>query len=516
MNIQTEHLEDSHVARITVELEPERIKKAFEAASRRLAQRAKIPGFRQGKAPYAVILKYFGTQGLLEESIEKLADEVYKAALDETKIQPYTIGALDDIKMTPPAEGDANPNIPKISLVFSIPKAPDVDLREYRDELRLPFEVPEVTPEQIDRALRSIREGRAQIEPSAEPVKLGDKVKVSIKGKIQRKRMDYDLTDAEIESDKAVTTPVEEEDVEEEQEVILRTGADDDVMPGFSEQLVGLKDGESKEFTLVYGEDSEYDEWANNTAILKAEVSEIRSVQLPPLDDEFANTVTEGRYPTVAEYRVKIGEDLQAEMTRLIENRYAQEALDELTAGADMAYPDAMVDDYTTDIIKEMENNLQEQGLSLEQFMTLERLDMPKLRENYRELAMQRLERSLALGKIVETENLRVGESDVDAAIDKMVESLGEQAQTFKKMFNNPQSRANIALDLIKDMALTRLTSIAKGENPPLAVDASPLVIDLPTEPDAPQADTQPDAQPVPEIAAIAESTPVEDAPKPE
>lgn len=473
MNIQTEQLEDSHAARVTVALEPERVKKAFEGAARRLAQRANIPGFRKGKAPYAVILKYFGTQGLLEESIESLADSVYKDILKETGIQPYTMGSLDDIK-TDKADEGADAAIPKLSLVFTIPKQPEINLNDYREQ-RVPFEAQEVSEEQVDRAIRTIREGRATIEPSANPVQIGDKVKIKINGTLERRRMDYDLSDEEIEQNKPVEGAVETEPINEEQEVILRTGADDEIMPGFSEQIVGLKDGESKEFTLEYGDDSEYDDWANHTAKLKAEVSQVRTVVLPELNDELANTISEGRQPTLAEYRAKIRQDLQTELNRMVENDYAEQALEMLTEGADMAYPDVMVEEYIDGIIQELENNLREQNLSLQQFMSLEQLDMPKLRGTYRELAMKRLERSLALGKLIEAEKLTVDDNDVDTAIDKMVENLGEQAETFKRMFNNPQSRTNIALDLIKDRALTRLTAIVKGENPPLPPAAEPV-----------------------------------------
>jgi trigger factor len=499
LNIQTEQLEESHAARVTVDLEPERVKKAFEGAARRISQRTNIPGFRKGKAPYAVILKYFGTQGLLEESIESLADSIYKDVLKETGIQPYTMGSLDDIKMDKAEEGGEDA-IPKLALVFTIPKQPEINLNDYR-EMRIPYEPQEVTEDQIDRTIRTIREGRATIEPSTEPVKIGDKVKVTLNGVLERRRMEYDLSDEEIEQDKAVEGAVETEPIDEEQEVILRTGADDEIMPGFSEQIVGMKDGETKEFTLDYADDSEFDEWANHTAKIKAEVSEIRTVTLPELNDEFANTISEGKYPTLAEYRAKIREDLQNELNRIVENDYATEALEALTEGADMAYPDVMVDEYVDDIVQELENNLREQNLSLQQFMALERLDMDKLRASYAQLAMDRLERSLALGKLVEAEKLTVNDADVDAAIDKMVEGLGEQAAIFRRMFDNPQSRTNIALDLIKDKALTRLTAIVKGENPPLPAETTREAVESPAETTL-EANPAPAAEKTPETSA--------------
>ncbi len=168
MNIQTEHLEEDHLARLTVEVEPAQVQKAFESAARRLSAKANIPGFRKGKAPYSVVVRYFGTQGLLEESIESIADTAYKQALDETKISAYEAGSLDDIKLDE-AEGEQTP---KLKLVFTVPKQPDVILNDYRD-LRLDYEAPQVTDAEVERAILNVRENRATIEPSVYPVQMG-------------------------------------------------------------------------------------------------------------------------------------------------------------------------------------------------------------------------------------------------------------------------------------------------------------------------------------------------------
>jgi len=481
VNIQTEHLEEDHLARLTVEVEPAQVQKAFEGAAKRLSAKANIPGFRKGKAPYSVVMRYFGTQGLLEESIESIADAAYKQALDETKISAYEAGSLDDIKLDE-AEGEQTP---KLKLVFTVPKQPDVILNDYRD-LRLDYEAPQVTDAEVERAILSVRENRATIEPSVYPVQMGDKVKVVVKGTIQHKHSDYDLTDEQIESDQAAASHIDEEPINEDQEIILRTGADDDIMPGFSEQLVGMSSGETKEFTLEYPDDSEFDEWANHTAMLTATVSDVRSVNLPAFDDAFVALVTDGKIATVDEYRASLRTDLQAEVTRAYDTEYADEALSALTDDADMAYPEVMVGEYLDDIIKELSNNLRERGMSLEQFMGIEKLTLETLRSNYRDLAIRRLERSLALGKLVDMEKLTVNDDDVDSAINGMVANLGEQAETFRKLFDNDNSRTNIALDIIKDRALGRIVRIARGENPPLPVASGTLMLPNPDADESP------------------------------
>ncbi len=206
----------------------------------------------------------------------------------------------------------------------------------------------------------------------------------------------------------------------------------------------------------------------------------MRSVNLPALDDAFVALVTDGKTATVDEYRATVRSDLQAEATRAYDTEFADEALSALTDDADMAYPEVMVSEYLDDIIKELSNNLRERGMSLEQFLGIEKLTLETLRNNYRDLAIRRLERSLALGKLVDMEKLTVNDDDVDAAIDGMVANLGEQAETFRKLFDNDNSRTNIALDIIKDRALARIVQIARGENPPLPAASGTLVLPNP------------------------------------
>jgi trigger factor len=463
LKFQVEHLEDAHAAQVTAQVEPERVRKHFEAAARDISQKANIPGFRKGKAPYSVILRYFGTQGLLERSLDQIVDEAYQTMLKDTEILAYANGSLEDMKLGDPVDG-----IPGLELIFLVPKRPEVQLNSYRTDLRIPYEQESVTDEMVDRAINNIREEKAVVEPSSRPVAMGDKVKIKVVGEMQVKHEDYDLTDEQIESDQPASANIEIQEVDEEDEIILRSGKDDEFMPGFSEKLVGMTDGETRSIVIEYPFDFEVDDWANHTVKIDVTVSEIRTMTLPELNDLFAKTASNDRFETLLEFRINIRESLQSELNRINDNQYAQEAIETLTGLSDMAYPEVMVTEFTDDLVKEMENNLRERGLSLETFMSMEKLDMDGLRARYRDLAMSRVERSLALGKLVEEERITLMPEEIDAVIERLIAGLGEQADMFRSMFNQDGSRQNIALDLIKEKAIARLVAIARGENPPI------------------------------------------------
>lgn len=487
MNIQTEHL-DNHTARLTVEVEPERVEKAMQIAARRISARTNIPGFRKGKAPYKIVMRYIGAQGLLEESIEDLGDSVYQEALDQSGIKPYTAGRLENIE---PGNLDTNPTL---KLIFTVPEMPDVDLGAYRD-VRLPFETPDVEDETVTKTIKRIQEQRALVEPATRPAQMGDKVKLELSGTLVHRHGDdhvhedeheHEHTEGEAASESAESAEAEtheahetheayeahephehtDEITKDEIELVLKT--DDDMVPGFSENIVGLSAGETKEFTLEFPTDYEKSDFAGHTYNFKVEIKEVQSVTLPVLNDDFAKQATDNEIDNLLDYRIKVRKDLQDAATRRAENDYADAALDKLVEGATLKYSDVMVEEYMDDIMQELEQSFKERGISLSDFMKVEGRDKESLRASYRDTATRRLERSLVLGKLVDQENITVSEAEVDAEIDRMAQQFGEQANVFKQMLMQPQTRRNILMDIVKNHALERLIAIARGENPPI------------------------------------------------
>jgi trigger factor len=162
LNVQTEHLEN-HTARITVEVDAEQINQAMRQAARQIAKKARIPGFRPGKAPFNVIVTMFGYDYVLGEALENVGNDIYRQALEESQIEPYAPGSLEKTE----AGGQ--------KLTFIVPKRPTVDLGDYR-EVRVEHEPIEVTDAMLNRAIERMRQDEALVEEVERPARLGDQV----------------------------------------------------------------------------------------------------------------------------------------------------------------------------------------------------------------------------------------------------------------------------------------------------------------------------------------------------
>jgi trigger factor len=481
LNTQVEHL-DNHTARLSVEITRERVDKAMHEAARRLAKEYNIPGFRKGKAPYNIILQRFGEKNLLNEALDVLGNEVFKEALDEAKIEPYAPGVLENVETEP-----------NVKLIFVIQKQPEVDLGNYR-EIRVPFEAAEVTDEAVTQAMKNLQDQRALVEPATRPAQIGDQIKAHVYAEaVHPATEDHDHegeekhehTDTYLDQD--ITT------------ILTDNEEEDRVMPGFSQNVVGMSAGEEKEFSMAFPADYKEAGLAGHVFTYKVMLKEVESRTLPALNDDFAKQVTENQMDNLLDLRIDIRKQLQDTATRDAESKYSDEVLDKVVEQGAIKYPEDMVQEYIDDILKSMDRNLRERGLSLADYQRIENKSDEAMRTEYRDAAIKRLQRALILGELVNKEQLDVSDADIDAQIEKMSAQFGEQASIFRSMLMRNENKRGIALDLITNRALQRLMQIARGENPAIGPSPEP-------EPAAIEAPAVQSEQPAVEAEAATES----------
>lgn len=487
MNIQIEHLEN-HTARLTVEVAPERLEKAMQAASRRIARKVNIPGFRKGKAPYPIIVRYVGEGAVLEEAIDELGNEIYREALEESKIDPYAPGSLEDVKTEP-----------AVQLIFTVAKQPVVSLGDYR-AIRVPFEEPTVEDEQVTEAMRRMQESRALVEPADRESRLEDVVRVKIIGHVIHPAHEHthpgDETESEpeaqasaaesdraAESAEAAETPSDaheerepEQFIDDEIEILLTEDVKRDFIPGFSANMVGLRAGEEKSFSLSFADDYEDKSLAGHTYNFQVTVQEVRSRIVPELNDDFAKTMSEGEVDNLLDLRIRVRKDLHEAAMNQARQAYYDRVLDEIIEGAEVLYPEEMVEEFTTDVLQTLDDNLRRQGLSLTRLMQVQGKDEAAIRADYRDTAIRQLKRSLVLRELTRAEGLTVSDADVEQQIETLTARFSEQtreAETFRRMLNQPINRRGIAYDLIMERLADRLIAIARGENPPIAAPSA-------------------------------------------
>ncbi len=474
MNIQTERL-DNHKARFTVTIDTARLEQAKQSAARKLSQRVNIPGFRKGKAPYRIIQQYFGDAAILEDAIELLGNDLYKQALDESGIDPYGPGALEDFKIEP-----------EPSLTFVVPLQPTVDLGDYRS-IRMEFSVPEVEDVQVDRAMRRLLEDYALVEESRQPVALGNRVTMEL----------YAAT-IEEDEESASAEHGEEHDhehdhdhglggnefIHEHQAVFSFDPESEEPVPGFREALIGATVDEERVFELTYPDDEkEYEELAGKRARFKAIIRKIEVVTLPTLNDEFAARVTEKEEKplTLLELRMRMRENLQQAVERNQKSRFATEVLDKLVEQATIAYPEEMIDDQSERYLERLDQDFRRQGLTLDDYMKITNKDRDALKREYHDIAVRTVKRSLVLREVMRAESIEVSDEMIDSELDRMLSQFGEQRSAMRPYFDTPDMRGNIREDLLQQSVMDRIVAIARGEAPTVAAstsDETPSTVD--------------------------------------
>ena len=476
MNIQTERLEN-HTARFTVELDTDRLEQAKQAAAKKIAKRVNIPGFRKGKVPYKILLKYIGEGALLEDAIVILGNDIYKEALDQSGVDPYGPGQLEDFKVEP-----------QPTFTFVVPLQPTVDLGDYRST-RQSFSEPTVEDDQVNKAMRALQEEQAVVEESHQPVALGNRVNVEMYAAIvSEANENAEKTDESAEAHEHDHDHDHEHAEGEEHHhdhglggnefihehnAVLSLGEDnEEPAPGFKQALVGANVDEIREFEVTYPEDSEEwgEELAGKKAKFKVTVKKIETMTLPSLNDDLAARVTEKEEKplTLLELRMRVRENLQTNAARQAKSTYAAEVLDKLVDKATIAYPDALVEDQIDSYMERLDRDLRQQGLTLEDYVRVSGKSKDDLRNDYRDVAMRNVKRSLVLREVMKVENVEVPDSKINEQIDTMLLQFGEQAESLRPMLDTPAMRENVRNDLLEQSVLDRIAAIAKGEAPEL------------------------------------------------
>lgn len=435
MKVDTNELADRQVE-LTVEVPSDQLQIALQKAARRISKQMKIPGFRPGKAPYGVVANKVGEDVLLEEVIDEIGQDVYRQALDEADIEPFAAGILQEIVSQRP-----------LVLRYSVPLSPKIELGDYRS-LRIPHEEREVEDEAVEEVMEELRQSQALIEPVERPLQMGDVAVVDVEADLLKPDEDEE---GRLLEDKSASILLEEET--------------DWPVPGIAERLLGLSVEEEAEFDFQFPEDYGNEDLRGKEARFKLRCVDVKSRILPEWSDSLAQNL--GDYEDLLALRIGVRERLQEQQERQTRQDYQDEVMETILEQAEIVYPPSLLEREIDDMIHDLGHRLERQGLTLDQYLELEGKEQDELREEIKPEAESRLLRGFALGQLVEEEGLEVGETEIEAALDKVVEPLGEQAEQLRTQLNTPAYRRQIELDLLTEKAVEQLAAIARGEDPP-------------------------------------------------
>ncbi|WP_370223371.1 trigger factor [Cytobacillus sp.] len=380
---------------LTIEVDAEKVNEGLDAAFKKVVKQVNVPGFRKGKMPRGMFEKRFGIESLYQDAVDYLLPEAYANAIDETGVEPVDRPEIDVEQIE---KGK--------SLIFkaTVTVKPEVKLGEYKGLEVKPLET-NVTDEDVNSELTSLQERQAELAVKEEgKAENGDTVVMDFEG----------FVDGEaFEGGKAENYSLE-----------LGSGQ---FIPGFEDQLAGTAAGESKEVEVTFPEEYHAAELAGKPATFKVTVHEIKTKQLPELDDEFAKDADE-EVETLDALKEKIKTRLEESKKHEAEHHVRDTVVEAAAANAEMEIPAAMVDTEVNRMMQEFEQRLQMQGMNLELYFQFSGQDEDALREQMKEEAEKRVRVNLTLEAIAKAENIEVSDEEVTEELNKMAEMYNMSA----------------------------------------------------------------------------------------
>lgn len=424
MSLQVEKLE-KNMAKLTIEVPAEELEKAMQNAYLRAKNRITIPGFRKGKAPRKMIEQMYGKGIFLEDAANALIPEQYSKALEEC-----------DLEIVSQPEIDVTQIEPGKAFIFTAEVAvkPEVTLGEYKG-LEVPKSETEVTDEEIEAELKKEQEKNSRtITVEDRGAENGDIATIDFEGFVDGtafeggKGTDYPLT--------------------------LGSGS---FIPGFEDQLVGAKAGDHVEVNVTFPEEYQSKDLAGKAAVFQCDVKKVETKELPELDDDFAQDVSE--FDTLAEYKEDIKKNLSERKEKEARTAKENAAVDKAIENAQMEIPDAMIETQISQMLDDFSRRMQAQGLTMEQYMQFTGLTADKMREEMKPQALKRIQTRLVLEKIAESENIQPSEEEVNEEISKMAEMYKMEADKLKELLGDRELE-----QMKKDMAVQKAVTLVADE----------------------------------------------------
>lgn len=448
MKVTSEKLPKSLLA-LEIELEPAQVEKGLDRAARRLSQKYNIPGFRKGKAPRFIIENYFGRQALVEEASEELINKAFKEALQQEQVNPVGRSNIESVQLTTPPFG----------FRVLVPVAPTITLPDYRI-IRIPTEPRDITDEQVSEAMDARRERHVALREPEEPrpAQQGDQLTVQIES----------FLDGEPLEERAEGTAVPETNV------VLEPGR---LLPGLFEGLVGIAPGETREVVAQMPDDHENEKVRGQDVTFKVALVRIQERLLPEWDELPLLEEVEGSLDDLRE-------KTRAELIEASQNQQERETIDAFLKQlvADTAYdlPDALIEQEADEMLHQRGHELERYGISLEQMLQYRGQTHDEAVDELKPEAEERLKTTLALREVVLAEGLVADEAEVDAEVERIVDTYEEEQRERARVLLGTQLRSSVASTVIDKKLRERLFQIAIGNAPALepAAAAVPAAVE--------------------------------------
>lgn len=420
MSVQVENLE-KNMAKLTIEVAAEEVEKAIQEAYLKEKNKISLPGFRKGKVPRKMIEKMYGAGVFYEDAANTLIQGNYPAAADESGIDIVSRPMIDIVQIE-----SGKPFI----FTAEVAVRPEVKLGKYLGVQVTKIDT-SVSEDEVVEALEKERNNNARtVTVTDRPAANGDTVVIDFEGFVDG---------VAFEGGKG-----ENHSLELGSHSFIDT---------FEDQLVGKNAEDEVEVNVTFPEQYQAAELAGKPAMFKVKIHEIKTKELPQLDDEFAQDVSE--FDTLAEYK----EDVKKRLTEQKENEAKRtkedEAIQKIIDKSEMELPEAMIETQCENMVNEFAQRIAQSGLSMEQYMQFSGLTIEKLKEQVRPEAETRIKSSLVLEQIAKEENIEVTEEDIDAEVAKMAAAYGMEADKLKEYMGDAEKES-----MKRDISVTKAVTL--------------------------------------------------------
>ena len=426
MSLQVEKLE-KNMAKLTIEVSAEEFDAAIEKAYQKNKGKINIQGFRKGKAPRQMIEKMYGVSVFYEDAANIIIPDAYSKEVSECK--EVEIVSQPEIDVVQIEKGKP--------FIFTAVVAlkPEVELGEYKG-IKVEVAAPEVKDEDVEAELKKAQEEQARTIPVEDrPVADGDITTIDFEGFVDGvafeggKGTDYALT---IGSHSFIDT--------------------------FEEQLIGKNIGEEVEVNVTFPEEYHAEELKGKPALFKVVIKEIKTKELPELDDDFAQDVSD--FDTLAEYKEDIKNKLLEKAEKAAKNEKEEKLIDAIIADSKMDIPEAMIETQQDQMIREFANRIASQGLSFDQYMQFTGMTMDMMKEQMKPQALKRIQVRLVLEAIAAKEAFEITEEDIEKELETMASMYQMDIAKLKEIVSDNEKEA-----MKKDIAVSKAAELIVAES---------------------------------------------------
>ena len=404
---------DNNMAVLTIEVPAEKFVEAIEKAYQRQKKSIVIPGFRKGKAPRRMIQKLYGAQVFFEEAANLIFQTTYSDAAKESGEKIVSSPQID-IKQIE----EGKPFI----YTATVALRPEVTLGQYKG-VEIPKKEVTVSEEEIMADIDREREQNARdLDVDDRPVKDKDRIKLDFDGTVDGERFD---------GGKA-----------EDFDLTIGSGS---FIPGFEDQIIGKNIGEEFDVNVTFPEDYHAEALKGKPAVFRCKVNSISEHQVPELDDDFVQDVSE--FDTVEEYKADVEKKIRERKEKALKSENESAAVRAAVKNASMDIPDAMVEEQAQTLVNEFAQRIQSQGMNMQQYMQITGMNEQTLAQQMKPQALERIQNSLLLEAVAKAENVEISDERLDEEVEKMAEAYNMEKEKLYDLMGE-ESRAQMKQDL--------------------------------------------------------------------